>query len=101
MTTSLKKFMATLLIVLPLNACNVDKDLEAQNQTLKSENEKLTTELNDLKVKVARLEERAKIASATSGAVAQPKKSVATAGLPSPAEKAALSETVTGGGSFK
>ena len=102
----MKKLLTALLIAMPLTACDASKDLREENQRLVLENQ-------DLKVRLARLEERAKATTApTSAAVtaaaspAKPKakpKAVATKAPDeaSPEEKAALTQAATGGGSFK
>lgn len=97
----MKKLLTALLIAMPLTACDASKDLREENQRLVQENQ-------DLKVRLARLEERAK-ATAVSAPVAAPvkpksKPQTAATKAPdeaSPAEKAALTQATTGGGSFK
>lgn len=101
----MKKLLTALLIAMPLTACDASKELREENQRLVQENQ-------DLKVRLARLEERAKATTApqttTTAAVtpAKPKakpKATATKAPEeaSPEEKAALTEAATGGGSFK
>lgn len=99
----MKKFVTALLLALPLTACDSSGNLREENQRLVQENQ-------DLKVRIARLEERAKVQAApTTVATATPikvkpkAKSAATKAPDeaSPAEKEALQQAATGGGSFK
>ncbi len=100
----MKKLFTALMIALPLTACDASKELREENQRLMQENQ-------DLKIQVARLEERAKpqarpVATTAAATPAKPKpktKSAATKAPEdaSPAEKAALIQAATGGGSVK
>ncbi len=99
----MKKLITILMLAMPLTACDVSHGLKAENQRLVQENQ-------DLKVRLARLEERAKTTTATTttttttAAVVKPKPKTAATKAPedaSPAEKAALTQATTGGGSFK
>jgi len=102
----MKKLLTVLALAMPLTAC--DRVSRDDAQALKNENVRLTQENQELKVQLAHLQERVKLASAKPAGVATApaktgKKPVAgkAPDQASPAEKAELQETVTGGGSFK
>jgi hypothetical protein len=103
--SAMKKMLTILMLALPLTAC--DRVSREDAQALKTENDRLAQENGDLKVKVAKLEERLKYTAkpgATVATAAKPKAKTALSKAPeqaSPAEKEALTEAVTGGGSFK
>lgn len=109
MMKTLKVVTLAMLLTTPFVACDKFGN-DDQLTMLTTENDRLVKENEDLKIKVARLEERVKLAQAKP---ANPAVAAAPASKPgqkpkpkqpseaSPAEKEQLTQAVTGGGSFK